>query len=229
MVYSCLDCNNTGLGVCYGCFVSCHTQHRIVELDYQRDFQCECIECHLDTEKQPTSNTKGPRFVGLFCYCLKPYLETQEMVQCFVCCDWYHSECVQTMPEEHQEFVCARCSSKHPYLKHWFSGGCCNDFTPSVDEMRVSSRGCTCQDCQTLFIAKNLEFLIEDVKTSPAKDTPTDLDTLLTSMDRTKQMDCIEAYQTLKQSMTAYFRPFAEAGKIVTEQDVAKFFESMKS
>ncbi|KAJ1569186.1 hypothetical protein HK405_008742 [Cladochytrium tenue] len=46
-VYSCLTCSRSNgsdapIGVCYACFVQCHTDHEVVELSARWSFQCDC-------------------------------------------------------------------------------------------------------------------------------------------------------------------------------------------
>lgn len=113
-VFSCLTCRKDGesspIGVCYGCFVSCHTDHEVVELDYKRSFRCDC-----GTSKAPnpctlkkggpfedsTENQYNHNFDGRFCHCDLPFKEEVEtadeettMLQCLVCEDWFHDRCL---------------------------------------------------------------------------------------------------------------------------------------
>ncbi|RSH91250.1 hypothetical protein EHS25_009549 [Saitozyma podzolica] len=39
-VWSCIDCGEKG--VCYGCSISCHAEHKLVELWTKRSFRCDC-------------------------------------------------------------------------------------------------------------------------------------------------------------------------------------------
>ncbi|KAI5962565.1 uncharacterized protein KGF55_003641 [Candida pseudojiufengensis] len=45
-VFACLSCSeendNTPIGVCYACSISCHSQHELVELFSKRSFVCDC-------------------------------------------------------------------------------------------------------------------------------------------------------------------------------------------
>ncbi|WVF72282.1 hypothetical protein IAT40_007094 [Kwoniella sp. CBS 6097] len=50
-VWSCLDCGEKG--VCYGCSISCHSEHRLVELWTRRHFRCDCPT--TPTQPEPSS------------------------------------------------------------------------------------------------------------------------------------------------------------------------------
>ncbi|KAL7422274.1 hypothetical protein Q5752_002920 [Cryptotrichosporon argae] len=50
-VWSCLDCGEKG--VCYGCSIACHTDHRLVELWTRRAFRCDC-----PTSAMPSSSAR---------------------------------------------------------------------------------------------------------------------------------------------------------------------------
>ncbi|EGF83126.1 hypothetical protein BATDEDRAFT_84659 [Batrachochytrium dendrobatidis JAM81] len=141
-VYSCKTCAvDAGqfVGVCYGCFVSCHTTHEVVELFQRRHFRCDCgtkcikgTPCMLDPpglqqEKSIQSNVENRynrNFDGVFCVCLEPYnpeVETRTMFQCVICEDWFHDECVSKVPDEDafEEFLCKACVVKHPFLQRY--------------------------------------------------------------------------------------------------------------
>ena len=128
LVYSCITCSkssNQPVGVCYGCFISCHTTHSVHELFYQRDFQCDCgteksIPCSLSRESTVRimnhSNSYGRNFQGINCYCgiiHDPEVETREMVQCLHCQDWFHDSClsIHKIPDQESfdDFLCRPC------------------------------------------------------------------------------------------------------------------------
>ncbi|WVR05098.1 hypothetical protein IAU60_002110 [Kwoniella sp. DSM 27419] len=114
-VWSCLDCGEKG--VCYGCSISCHADHRLVELWTRRHFRCDCPtastqpepappakrrRCNLNPpEKQPQEpneeNKYMQNFQGKFCRCGRDYnpeTETEAMLCCIGCEDWFHESCL---------------------------------------------------------------------------------------------------------------------------------------
>lgn len=130
-IYSCLTCVEIlgrHVGVCYACFVSCHTTHDIVELFFKRNFQCDCgiygSHCSIDPiPKSITANTYSIKnFNGLFCTCSQLYdaeTETRTMFECCICEDWFHESCIGNVPDEDNfdEFICGQCVERHPFLK----------------------------------------------------------------------------------------------------------------
>ncbi|KAK8869888.1 hypothetical protein IAR55_000456 [Kwoniella newhampshirensis] len=117
-VWSCLDCGEKG--VCYGCSISCHAEHRLVELWTKRSFRCDCPTTSTQPEPDPSSsNTRRRRctlnppeaqpqlpneknvysknFKGQFCRCGREYdaeTETEAMICCIACEDWLHETCL---------------------------------------------------------------------------------------------------------------------------------------
>lgn len=56
MVY--VDCD--GKGVCYGCSISCHAEHDLVELFQRRKFRCDCPTSSRPTATFSTIATQPP-------------------------------------------------------------------------------------------------------------------------------------------------------------------------
>ncbi|KAJ1935035.1 hypothetical protein EC988_008617, partial [Linderina pennispora] len=50
----------------------------------------------------------------------------------------------------------------------------------------------------------------------------------LQRMDHTRAVDAASAYHAMSTKLKEYLRPFASTGKVVTQQDIAKFFEQQK-
>ena len=48
-------------------------------------------------------------------------------------------------------------------------------------------------------------------------------------MDRVKQVEAIQSYNSMKANLMEYLKKFAQSGKVVREEDVKEFFEQMKS
>ncbi|CAK9786946.1 hypothetical protein CC85DRAFT_286164 [Cutaneotrichosporon oleaginosum] len=156
-VWSCMDCGNKG--VCYGCSIACHSEHRLVELWSKRSFTCDCPtsamcspssskrRCNIfppDQQPQPPNEGNAGRythnFVGEFCRCGRDYdpeTETEAMIHCIGCEDWFHESCLNLaprkperdtpLPEEEEEsdsllpsesydgLLCAACAD-HPFV-----------------------------------------------------------------------------------------------------------------
>ncbi|KAJ3025582.1 UNVERIFIED_CONTAM: hypothetical protein HDU68_006984 [Siphonaria sp. JEL0065] len=138
-VFSCLTCSDKSLGVpigvCYACFVQCHTTHDVVELFDRRDFVCDCgtqrteasgVKCCLQTKSVGAENVTNKYdhcFGNIFCYCKKKYEYEKErensfMLQCLFCQDWFHDACIINCPDEDSfdEFACRDCVAAHPFL-----------------------------------------------------------------------------------------------------------------
>lgn len=102
-VWSCLDCGEKG--VCYGCSISCHSEHRLVELWTKRSFRCDCPTVSMQAEQPSGSkrrkcvlnrpetqpqlpnekNRYSKNFQGKFCRCGRDYdPETEE--EAMLCC-----------------------------------------------------------------------------------------------------------------------------------------------
>ncbi|ORY50932.1 hypothetical protein BCR33DRAFT_762498 [Rhizoclosmatium globosum] len=135
-IFSCLTCRgpetNANVGVCYACFVQCHTSHEVVELFERRDFVCDCgssvcpVKCTLQQKSVGVLNSTNKYdhcFNNIFCYCKQPYDHEKEpddsfMMHCIVCEDWFHDRCVKNCPDEDafDEFVCKNCVANNPWL-----------------------------------------------------------------------------------------------------------------
>eukprot|EP01099_Mayorella_cantabrigiensis_P006847 TRINITY_DN5853_c0_g1_i1.p1 TRINITY_DN5853_c0_g1~~TRINITY_DN5853_c0_g1_i1.p1 ORF type:complete len:454 (-),score=102.23 TRINITY_DN5853_c0_g1_i1:60-1421(-) len=153
-VYSCKTCLQTKkqnsqdeselFGMCFGCSMNCHVDHEIFELFEKRDFRCDCgtSSCPIPCSLQPASETRETRnqknhydhnFEGLYCWCNQQYDEKTEMIQCYICQDWFHVDCIEErlqakknqeeipqdnekkklMPDlsDFQTFICDSCSA----------------------------------------------------------------------------------------------------------------------
>ncbi|PAA91878.1 hypothetical protein BOX15_Mlig009613g3, partial [Macrostomum lignano] len=148
-VYACQTCQTDGpAAICYGCAKRCHEGHDLLELYSKRQLACDCGNAKFDAVRDPTSGEKfvcqlcefktinydnkyNQNFAGLYCICSRPYpdpdgqLANEEMLQCTVCEDWYHS-CHLTVPEadclrveSYEELVCQLCCARLPYLRHY--------------------------------------------------------------------------------------------------------------
>ncbi|KAI9089988.1 hypothetical protein DFS34DRAFT_654274 [Phlyctochytrium arcticum] len=134
-VYSCLTCSPDGTcGVCYACFVQCHTTHDVVELFYKRAFRCDCgtlpnQTCQLmrKSEERNQENVYTDNFRGRFCFCKKLYdpdTEESVMYQCVLCEDWMHDACIAKELQGGDsyvgwDYICRGCVGLHPFLRDY--------------------------------------------------------------------------------------------------------------
>ena len=50
----------------------------------------------------------------------------------------------------------------------------------------------------------------------------------LSEMDRVKQVEAIQSYNTMKSGLMEYLKTFASQGKVVKEEDISAFFLAMR-
>ncbi|XP_011488664.2 putative E3 ubiquitin-protein ligase UBR7 [Oryzias latipes] len=135
-VFACNTCTPDATepaGICLACANKCHDGHDIFELYTKRHFRCDCgngkfgdFQCQLNPAKDERNdkNRYNHNFSGCYCTCDRPYPDTDgqdddEMIQCVICEDWFHSKhlgCTVVEPEELQEMVCETCMNKAPFL-----------------------------------------------------------------------------------------------------------------
>ncbi|XP_017546355.1 putative E3 ubiquitin-protein ligase UBR7 isoform X1 [Pygocentrus nattereri] len=135
-VFACSTCTSEGMeptGVCLACANHCHDGHDIFELYTKRNFRCDCgnrkfgsFKCKLSPEKdgQNSKNLYNHNYFGRYCSCDRPYPDDddqvgEEMIQCILCEDWYHSKhlgCAVVDSEELLEMVCESCMNRAPLL-----------------------------------------------------------------------------------------------------------------
>ena len=51
----------------------------------------------------------------------------------------------------------------------------------------------------------------------------------LSEMDRVKQVEAIQGYNSMKSNLMDYLKSFAEEGKVVKKEDITAFFEQMSA
>ncbi|XP_031571472.1 putative E3 ubiquitin-protein ligase UBR7 [Actinia tenebrosa] len=141
-LYSCSTCipaTSEPAGVCLACSLTCHDGHELYELYTKRNFRCDCgnsrfkgiMKCKLcpDKDKTNSKNSYNQNFKGVYCTCHKPYPDPEdeiedEMIQCVVCEDWYHSRHLGSLPPaegDFQEMICDACMERCPFLQAYLS------------------------------------------------------------------------------------------------------------
>ncbi|XP_061824888.1 putative E3 ubiquitin-protein ligase UBR7 [Nerophis lumbriciformis] len=135
-VFACNTCAPNAAepaGICLACANKCHDGHDIFELYTKRNFRCDCgnnkfrdFQCQLIPAKdnENVKNLYSHNFSGCYCTCDRPYPDpddqvNDDMIQCVVCEDWFHTRhlhCTMVEPEELLEMVCEACMNKAPFL-----------------------------------------------------------------------------------------------------------------
>ncbi|CAG9822631.1 unnamed protein product [Phaedon cochleariae] len=162
-LYSCLTCipeakddPEKAAGVCLACSYHCHDGHDLVELYTKRNFRCDCgngkfpnTECNLLQEKSAVNdlNSYNQNFSGMYCVCHRPFPDAEdpvpdEMIQCIICEDWYHTRHLGTeVPSNNfAEMICEACVTKHEFLLH-YDAHCLNRVVRTNEENDVNVTG----------------------------------------------------------------------------------------
>uniref|UniRef100_A0A1B6CHA3 Putative E3 ubiquitin-protein ligase UBR7 n=1 Tax=Clastoptera arizonana TaxID=38151 RepID=A0A1B6CHA3_9HEMI len=153
-LYACVTClpsdKGSSAGVCLACSYHCHEGHDLIELYTKRNFKCDCgnslfgtKHCTLEPNKTPNNdlNRYNQNFQGLYCTCKRPYPDPEdsipdEMIQCIVCEDWYHSRHLGVevpLADSYAEMICGQCSDSLTFLGHYLgfavtkANSSCND------------------------------------------------------------------------------------------------------
>eukprot|EP00095_Tigriopus_kingsejongensis_P001236 maker-scaffold160_size295910-snap-gene-1.36 protein:Tk01236 transcript:maker-scaffold160_size295910-snap-gene-1.36-mRNA-1 annotation:"c14orf130 homolog" len=98
---------------------------------------------------------------------------------------------------------------------------------------------CTCDLCRAKLAQIGLEFLadLEDTvhhyesqsKQKEGSSQYEDGMKALSEMDRVKQIEAIQSYNSMKSNLMDYLKKFAENGKVVRQEDIQEFFSGLKS
>lgn len=140
-LYACLTCipdaridESKRAGICLACTYHCHDGHELVELYTKRNFRCDCgnskfpeFKCNLNNNKEDTNelNSYNQNFSGVYCTCSRPYPDpddsvVDEMIQCIVCEDWYHTRHLGVdIPSSFAEMICENCVKEHDFLLYY--------------------------------------------------------------------------------------------------------------
>lgn len=144
-LYACITCTpqveptSKPAGVCLACSYHCHEGHELIELYTKRLFRCDCgntkfsgKKCNLEPNKSEENeqNAYNQNFKGLYCTCERPYPDPEddtpdEMVQCIICEDWYHTRHLLPGVEEpslgtnYAEIICRPCTNRLTFLEYY--------------------------------------------------------------------------------------------------------------
>lgn len=99
---------------------------------------------------------------------------------------------------------------------------------------------CKCNHCMTLYSSVGCQFLVDQKDTvhyyeQQGKECGIKVSrydkgiSALNQMDRLKQIEAIEGYNSLKGELIDYLKKFAENKKVVREEDIKEFFDQMNS
>lgn len=157
-----------GAGICLACSYQCHEHHELIELYTKRNFRCDCPterlggkKCTFVTENESTSatgtietsmkldknheNEYNQNFSGLYCTCKRPYPDPEdtiqdEMIQCIMCEDWYHTRHLNTSapsPDMYSEMICGDCMNAYSFLRD-YAGIAVNKIAATAENHDVS-------------------------------------------------------------------------------------------
>lgn len=298
-LYACRTCNtktSQDAGICLACSYHCHENHDLIELYTKRNFRCDCgsskmpgIKCNLDPFKSEDNvdNKYNQNFSGLYCTCHRPYPDPEdktpdEMIQCIVCEDWYHTRHLGVAvpsAEDYSEMVCFGCVNKNDFLLNYAVydvtkgddeekeidvetpskklktesnvsisqtvDGCVKPISSTAPKTTLFfSEGwreklCKCTNCSKTYSDLKVEFLIdledraqyyEEQGKFKANKTSQYENGLraLSSLGHVQQIDAITEYNKMTAKLKEYLQTFADNKKIVTEEDIKIFFNSMK-
>ena len=108
-LYACLTCkidSDKHPLLCYACSENCHDNEtcQIIELFTKRYTKCDCPRGNCTLSSKNNEPNKGNIYnqnsqKGTYCLCQRPYPDEEdpivdEMHQCVICEDWYHSRCL---------------------------------------------------------------------------------------------------------------------------------------
>lgn len=109
------------------------------------------------------------------------------------------------------------------------------DFRPHLSALLSSTSTKPDPEFRFFFSTKFPFFTQEEPTYEPPADDDANSSLLdagaqaLNAIPRHQAIQGLEAYSIIKQKLSAFFKPFAEQGKVVTETDVVGFFEKVKN
>ncbi|KAH8278041.1 hypothetical protein KR026_004215 [Drosophila bipectinata] len=123
------------------------------------------------------------------------------------------------------------CRRPKPLQQHEGAAFWSNDWRKSL---------CQCSDCLTLYKELAVEFLLDaedsaktyeerGMKRAEENSSYEQGIRALASIDRTQQIDAITEYNRMKDKLKEYLQDFAASKKVVTEEDINRFFAGMRN
>jgi len=97
---------------------------------------------------------------------------------------------------------------------------------------------CSCPDCAKMYLESGVSFLTshedtvhhyEEKSKAAGGSQYEEGMKALSEMDRVKQVEAIEGYNSMKSNLMEYLKKFAENGKVVREEDIQEFFQQMSA
>jgi len=127
-LFGCLTCAKEA-GICLGCYLTCHLDHETFEIGVKKNFRCDCgndkfeNQCLLKQSKDSlnSNNKYDHNFQNRFCQCNGPYYESEFMIRCIHCEDYFHldhlgfSENEQNFLQNNEEYtfmICFKCHNE---------------------------------------------------------------------------------------------------------------------
>ncbi|ORX67591.1 hypothetical protein DL89DRAFT_269381 [Linderina pennispora] len=179
------------------------------------------------------------------------------MIQCYICNDWYHDRCIGKMPDEddYEDYICREridttlvFRGAIAWLPYTSAEEQKVDVVSTEDKAQENADErprkrtktsacrllpdnndiCTCVVCIKKIEMQNLEFLLDSDEIVEPEVDDSRGESLIRRMDHTRAVDAASAYHAMSTKLKEYLRPFASTGKVVTQQDIAKFFEQQK-
>ena len=95
---------------------------------------------------------------------------------------------------------------------------------------------CRCIECTKMYQEHCVDFLLDPEDTVHYYERKTETEKgsqyeegmkALSEMDRTKQIEAIHGYNSMKSNLMDYLKKFAENKKVVREEDIQEFFKQM--
>lgn len=99
---------------------------------------------------------------------------------------------------------------------------------------------CQCEKCLSIYKEQSVEFLLDaddsaksyeerGMKRAQENSSYEQGIRALASIGRTQQIDAITEYNRMKDKLKDYLQSFATSKKVVTEEDIKRFFADMRS
>ncbi|XP_039597388.1 putative E3 ubiquitin-protein ligase UBR7 [Polypterus senegalus] len=135
----------------------------------------------------------------------------------------------------------AGCNSNSCKLQKMKEGGFSSKSSAVYWPQSWRSNLCTCHNCKKFYADLEVPFLVDESDTVLAyenkgkiiqendQENRDPLLAALSSMDRFQQLEMIHEYNDLKAELKDFLKRFADEGKVVTTEDIHRFFEELQS